>query len=295
MAIVEAAGTTFGYEEHGEGDDVVIFMHGYLGTKDIWSVVAKSLHGYRRICLDARGVGQSGRPADGYTVDGWAADIEAVADALGVGSFRYVGHSMGSLAGYRLALTRPDRVRQLVVVCPAPAGPPRAGRDAFARFRQAWAANDGSAMASLLASTSVQLPDSALTTRRGEAATTASEGHVDSLLDAVVTLELRPELPALSTPTLLMVGAADPALRTCLSDFQMLPAATIEVLSGVGHVPQLEAPGRVTDVLQRFFADGVIDFATLMERMSANQSAMNRSQAHHVNRAASRSAGPSRT
>ena len=87
MPIIEAAGTQFGYDEYGAGEDVLLFMHGYLGSAAIWSEVAPALaDGYRCICVDARGIGRSARPVGGYTIEQWAADIAAVAEAFRIGS-----------------------------------------------------------------------------------------------------------------------------------------------------------------------------------------------------------------
>jgi pimeloyl-ACP methyl ester carboxylesterase len=272
MPTVEAAGTTFGYQQVGDGDETLLFMHGYLGSAVIWGELLDRLGPrYRCIAVDARGVGESARPDIGYTVQTWSEDVLAVADALGVGRFSYVAHSMGGLTGYRLALDHGDRLSRLVLICPSPAGPPRAGGAAFSAFRAAWVDGDAVAMSRLLASTSVELPDPALTQRRGQIAVTAAEGHVDSLLDDAAELDLRPRLAALEIPTLVLLGAADPALAAGLADFARLSNATLDVMSGVGHVPQLERSAAVADVVARFQVDGPITFATLMGRASGKE------------------------
>jgi 3-oxoadipate enol-lactonase len=267
---IAAGGSTFGYREFGAGEPALLFMHGYLGSSAVWSALLPLLAARRRcIAIDARGVGDSDRSPDGYTLDGWVADVLAVADALGLDRFDYVAHSLGGLTGYRLALDHPERLNHLVLVCPSPAGPPRAGREAFAAFRAAWADGDAAALAALLAAVSVRLPDAAHTAERGRTALTATAGHVDALLDAVADLDLRPALAELTVPTLMLLGAADPALPAGLADFGRLPDATLDVMSGVGHVPQLECPAAVADVIERFLVDGPLTFARLMARAAA--------------------------
>lgn len=271
MPQVDAAGTTFSYRESGTGEETLVFMHGYLGASVIWSEILARLGGrYRCIAIDARGTGDGARPRGGYTIDRWAADVLAVADALGVGRFCYVAHSMAGLTGYRLAIEHPGRLTRLILTCPSPAGPPRAGRAAFAPFRAAWAAGDAASMSELLASTSVALPDASVTSLRGRLAIAAAAGHVDALLDDSADIDLRPGLAAIHTPALLVLGAADPALTAGLADFALLPNATLEVMSGVGHVPPLERAAAFADALGRFLAEGVVTFRTLVERHASD-------------------------
>jgi pimeloyl-ACP methyl ester carboxylesterase len=271
MPSVLAAGTTLSYRPAGDTGDAVIFVHGYLGSAGIWDEVLAPL-GRRRRCfaVDARGVGDSGRPVDGYTVDQWADDVLAVADGLGLDRFSIVAHSMGGLCALQLALSRPERLDSLVLVCPSPSGPPRAGRAAFAAFRAAWAAQDAAAMAALLAATSVALPDPDRTVARGQVAVTAAEGHVDALLDAAAEVDFRGRLAEIRTPTMLVLGAADPALKAGLADYPLLPDATLHVMSGVGHVPQLERSAEFVDVVERFWLAGPVTFSTLMARLTAS-------------------------
>jgi pimeloyl-ACP methyl ester carboxylesterase len=271
MTSVQAAGTTFSYRQVGHRGDPLVFVHGYLGSAGIWDEVLRPLGQHHRcFAIDARGVGDSGRPVDGYTVEQWADDVLAVADALRLDHFGYVAHSMGGLSGLRLALTRPARLDSLVLVCPSPSGPPRAGRAAFAALRNAWAAQDATAMAALFASTSVHLPDPEKTAARGRIAVTAAEGHVDALLDAAAEVDFRGQLAEIRTPAMLVLGAADPALKAGLADYPLLPDATLHVMSGVGHVPQLERSAEFVDVVERFLRDGVVTFSTLMSRLTAS-------------------------
>jgi pimeloyl-ACP methyl ester carboxylesterase len=94
MPMIDAAGTQFSYDEYGAGEDFLLFTHGYLGSAAIWSQVALALaDSYRCICVGARGIGRSVGPVDDYTIEQWAADVAAVAEAFGIDSYTCVGHS----------------------------------------------------------------------------------------------------------------------------------------------------------------------------------------------------------
>ena len=69
------------------------------------------------VAVDLRGHGRSEAPAAGdYAVESLAADIAAVVDALGLGRFVLVGHSMGGAAALAYADAHPERVAGLVLV-----------------------------------------------------------------------------------------------------------------------------------------------------------------------------------
>lgn len=79
------------------------------------------------VALDLRGRGRS--PAGPPGTHGWdnhARDVVAVADALNVDRFDFVGHSMGAFVGLALMALAPRRVRRLVLVDAVGVPDPRA-------------------------------------------------------------------------------------------------------------------------------------------------------------------------
>jgi class 3 adenylate cyclase len=71
------------------------------------------------IVFDRRGVGLSDPLPGEPTVDDWAMQLESVMDAAGHESCYVVAHAWGGLAGVTLAVTRPARVRGLVLAVAA--------------------------------------------------------------------------------------------------------------------------------------------------------------------------------
>jgi 3-oxoadipate enol-lactonase len=72
---------------------------------------------YRVIALDNRGSGRSDKPAGDYDLGQMAADAVAVLDEVGVDQAHVVGASMGGAIAQILAVTWPERVRSLTLVC----------------------------------------------------------------------------------------------------------------------------------------------------------------------------------
>ncbi len=68
---------------------------------------------YHAFALTQRGQGDSDKPECCYTVDDFAADIDAFMDALGLDKATLFGHSTGALSAQRVALSYPRRVSRL--------------------------------------------------------------------------------------------------------------------------------------------------------------------------------------
>ncbi len=123
----------FDYERHAVGDatyqvatggdgPAVFLLHGYPQTHYCWAQVAPALaRTHRVIAPDIRGYGASAAPPGGPSGEGFskremAADVVALADALGLERFAVVGHDRGGRVAYRAALDHPDRVERLAVL-----------------------------------------------------------------------------------------------------------------------------------------------------------------------------------
>ncbi|MEU5645859.1 alpha/beta fold hydrolase [Streptomyces milbemycinicus] len=101
----------------GSGPPVVL-LHGFPQTHLMWRHVAADLAAdHTVICPDLRGYGASDKPADpdgtGYAKRTMAADIVALARALGHTRFALAGHDRGALVAFRAALDHPAAITHL--------------------------------------------------------------------------------------------------------------------------------------------------------------------------------------
>ncbi|WP_405089363.1 alpha/beta hydrolase [Micromonospora sp. NBC_01392] len=101
----------------GSGSPIVL-LHGFPQTHLMWRHVAADLAAdHTVICPDLRGYGASDKPAardeDTYAKRTMAADVVALARALGHERFALAGHDRGALVAVRAGLDHPDAVTHL--------------------------------------------------------------------------------------------------------------------------------------------------------------------------------------
>jgi len=86
------------YSDTGKGR-VIVLLHGFLGSHDVWSEFVKKLSKrFRVITVDLPGHGET--PSIGYyhSMELLAQSVKSVLDKIGVRRYVMVGHSMGGYA-----------------------------------------------------------------------------------------------------------------------------------------------------------------------------------------------------
>jgi pimeloyl-ACP methyl ester carboxylesterase len=110
------------YDEYGEGNRVVVYLHGLLIDSELNRGIAQSLaaRGNRVILLDLVGHGRSDKPehASAYRIDTYADQVFALADELRIERPVLGGMSLGANVSLFAASRQPDRVRGLVLEMP---------------------------------------------------------------------------------------------------------------------------------------------------------------------------------
>lgn len=276
MPLAHVNGADLYYEDTGGPGPVLLFHHGYTGSHDTWTDIVASLRDrYRCIVMDCRGAGDSGHPEEGYTIAQYALDVVAMADALGVGTFTYVGHSMGGVVGMELGIRHGNRLDKLVLVAPAPSGgvvQPEGMREAAAKL---WYDRDAEELMRqrLVGAARPELNDEVVAKTRVDRALSVSKGHFEQSWDALVTARLSDELGSIRTPTLMVAGAADGLLKPNLEDFLRLRGASLHVFNRVGHMVATDVPGPFAELIDDFAANGVVTAKTLMDRVAGVEGA----------------------
>ena len=87
--------TTIRFKDEGKGT-VIVLLHGYLESLEIWSEFSTELAKFCRVVsIDLPGHGKSGVFGKMHTMELLAETIKAVMDYLNTGKYFMVGHSLG--------------------------------------------------------------------------------------------------------------------------------------------------------------------------------------------------------
>ena len=250
---------TLAHDEAGDGPAAVL-LHSGVCDRRMWDPQWPGLldAGYRVVRCDFRGFGET-PAADRPHND--AEDVLELLDALDVGQAALVGSSYGGRVALEIAARWPDRVSALALLCSA-----LSGHDASAELRAFGAREDALIEAGDIAG-AVELnvetflgPDAddearEAVRRMQRKAFEVQLGAPEEFERAEVELDLQ----AVTAPCLAVSGGRD------FADFREIAAELADLLADAhhvelpwaGHLPSMERPAEVTDLLVGFLHERV--------------------------------------
>jgi pimeloyl-ACP methyl ester carboxylesterase len=256
------------YRDQGRRDGpVIVMIHGYSASLDAWEPwVARLKDRYRIVTLDLPGHGLTRAPSTyALSLPRYAQLVDTVATTLGLGPYVVVGNSMGGGVAWTLALSRPDRVRALVLVDSIGLPAPPSGKPMPFLFK---------VLATPLGKMLLRVLDT-----RPWAVDGLKSAYVDpalvtpALIDRYVELSLAPghrsillngdenaapvtvnTFKAIRAPTLVLHGDADAIIPVASGRAlaAAIPGARFIDYPRVGHVPMEQIPDRSAQDLDAF-------------------------------------------
>jgi pimeloyl-ACP methyl ester carboxylesterase len=254
---VEVEGRRLAWSATGAGPPLLL-INGYAATGADWdpTFLAELGESFRVIRPDNRGVGSSELGEGDMTIDGMAADMEALLSGLEVERATVVGWSMGGFVAQRLAVRAPARVAALALLATDPGAPdsvPAAAAD-WARL------TDHSGTPRERATRLISLlfpPELAKETDRqfGELVAAAQAALSPQSLQAQEAAmarwhrDERPSHPASADPAPTLVAHGDLDVVIPAANAAALaahwPGAKVEILSGCAHALMAQKSARV--------------------------------------------------
>lgn len=268
----------------------VLLLHGFSGSGLSWAGLSGLGGRFRALVPDLPGHGMTGwdaieaaertEPTDAppaaapvehdarprASVERTADDLARIVGRLGADRPDVVGYSLGARIALRLAIAHPEAVGRLVLEAPSAgiadssARAERAAADAerarlvvsegIEAFAASWEAEPVLAGEAALPA-SVRARQAAIrraNTPLGVAASLvyAGQGAMEPLHD---------RLGEVRAPTLVVAGAADPALGRSEEVATGIPGARLAIIEGAGHAPHLEHPDRFHAIVLDFLTE----------------------------------------
>jgi len=264
-------GRLVSYIEAGRGP-VLVLIHGMAGTYENWEAVIELLaRRHTVIAPDLPGHGASAPGPGDYSIAAHGICLRDLLLTLGHERATLIGHSLGGGIAMQMSFQFPELAERLVLVSSGGLGRevsallraaalPGAGLFIAATARTATVA--GTAVGQGLAAIGLRPSADVAEVARGYAS--LADAHrrsafLATLRSAITTrgqaIDARDRLYlAEGIPVLIIWGARDPIIpvRHGRHAHEAIPGSRLEIFDGVGHLPQLEAPGRFAAVLERF-------------------------------------------
>jgi pimeloyl-ACP methyl ester carboxylesterase len=241
------------WDSSGGSAAPVVLVHPINTDGSVWTAVAELLVDGPGPVLapDLRGHGASG-PDGPYTVDGYVDDVLAAMDAAGLGAAHLAGGSLGGSIGLALAARCPDRALS-VTTFGSTLGTGASEADIQAMLDELDAKGTAryfAELAPLIVGTAYRDDPAVLAGIRSAAGDRPTE-VVAGILRGAFGADIRPVVGGVKCPVHAVGGTEDPTCPPAMTE--EIAAATggrVTVLDGVGHVPMLEVPERVAELIR---------------------------------------------
>ncbi len=232
--------------EEGEGP-AVIFIHGWLGSRESWNLVRNYLE------LENPGIfyDQSRLTSSKFSIADLADHLHELVDELGLEDPVIVGHSLGGMTALSYA-SEYDNIGGLILLG-TPSSTPEPEIESFDYYlenldsmsREKWAEKISKNYAG-------QIEDEKLKQMSKKELLDASEDELRYPLEAMKEFDVREEFGNWEKPSLVVAGGKDGAITPEKSrgTAELLNAELVEL--DCGHLMLWEEPGKVAELVQCF-------------------------------------------
>ena len=239
---------------------VVTLSHSLATDSSMWEPQLGALRErYRVLRYDTRGHGGTDAPAGAYSLDLLAEDAARLLATLGIWKTHWVGLSMGGMVGQALALKNPELFASLAL-CDTSSRVPVEAKAAWAdRIKTA----ETQGMEPLVDPTLGRWFTAPFRERAkdvvGRVATmirsTPPRGYA-GCCHAISALDFTDRLPAISLPTLIIVGEEDQGTPVAASRtiHERIKGSELVIIPSAAHLSNMEQPDVFTAALTKFLS-----------------------------------------
>jgi sigma-B regulation protein RsbQ len=247
----------------------MLFAHGFGCDQTMWRRVAPAFEDRYRVLLfdhaGSRANPNEHDPKRHSTLQGYAADVVDLIEALELRDVVFVGHSVSAMIGVLAAREVPDRIGRLVLVGPSPRYVDDEG------YVGGFSTSDidellenlGSnylGWSSTMAPVIMGNPDQPELGEELTASFCATDPQIArQFAEVTFRSDNRADLPGVAVPTLVLQCTDDVIAPIAVGEYvaEQIPAASLVLLDATGHCPHISAPEATIAAIDAFL-DGPV-------------------------------------
>lgn len=257
--IFEHDGQALYYERQGAGKPLLL-LHGWGGKIESWLPVTRDFPRTREvIALDFPGFGRSPEPELPWSVTEYMELTAAFVRQLGIEGADILAHSFGARVAILLSATYPELAGRLVLTGAAGLIPVRTKkkRARSTLYKALKGAVESAPLRVLLGEEKVKEFREALIQRFGSSDYRALTPTMRPTFNRVISQDLRPYLPMIHSPALLIWGAKDAETPLWMGKVmeKEIPDAGLVVFEDAGHFAYLERYADFRTIVMKFLEE----------------------------------------
>jgi len=263
--ILDKNGVKLAYYVYGEGEPTLVFVIAWVWTGALWiPQVDYFSKNFKMVTIDMRGTGESDKPADNYTLDLYADDLNSIIEELHEKKIVLVGECNGASIAVKYVSKYPNNVSKLILVAGTPkflatddfpyGNPPDGVSFLCELFKESYSNGMRVFMENLFPE-----PGTRYLREWGVEMSqkTSLEIAVNSLMNHGEA-DLRPLLSKIDIPTLILHGENDGGVRCENARYmhENIPGSKMYIFKGKGHFPSVTAADEFNRILEEFITTG---------------------------------------
>jgi pimeloyl-ACP methyl ester carboxylesterase len=244
-------GVVLSYKDVGQGDPALLLIHGGLSDHSCFTPQLDYFgRGHRAVAVDLRGHGESDKPQQEYTIEGFADDVVWLSAEIGIVGPVVIGHSMGGLVALDITARYAD-MPAATVILDSPIVPPPGFVEILNPFADAVGTSKYREVIQQFMEPFVGFADAPARRERLLARMMGGPQHViASTLRNYLTYDTAKSAAACKVPLLYIAAGS---WFTDVARFRELcPQLVTGQTVGSGHYHQLEVPEQINAMIDRF-------------------------------------------